>query len=88
LCLGDYKNHQAETGRYLCNSFDDVIASGRGKEADVEEKMKLDMMLRKLDHYKTRFTEHFKAITFAQKKKLEIQTQIKNCIELNSKYGP
>jgi hypothetical protein len=28
LCLGDYKNHQAETGRYLCNSFDDVVASG------------------------------------------------------------
>jgi hypothetical protein len=65
-----------------------VIASGRGKESDVEEKMKLDMMLRKLDHYKTRFTEHFRAITFAQKKKSEIQTQIKNCIELNSKYGP
>lgn len=65
-----------------------MIASGRGKESDVEEKMKLDMMLRKLDHYKTRFTEHFRAITFAQKKKSEIQTQIKNCIELNSKYGP
>ena len=28
LCLGDYKKHSAETGRYLCNSFEDVIASG------------------------------------------------------------
>jgi hypothetical protein len=54
----------------------------------MEEKMKLDLMLRKLDHYKTRFTEHFRAITFAQKKKQEIQTQIKNCMELNNKYGP
>lgn len=50
--------------------------------------MKLDLMLRKLDHYKTRFTEHYRAITFAEKKKQEIQTQIKNCIELNNKYSP
>lgn len=28
LCMGDYKQHQAETGRGLCNSFDDVVASG------------------------------------------------------------
>ena len=46
------------------------------------------MMLRKLDHYKTRFTEHYKAIAFASKKKQEIQTQITNCVELNCKYGP
>ena len=82
LCLGDYRNHSAETGRGLCNSFDDVVASGvsisflyklfikyicvqRGKQEDIEEKMKLDMMLRKLDHYRTRYTEHFKAIAFA-----------------------
>jgi ariadne-1 len=24
LCMGDYKKHTAETGRSLCNSFDDV----------------------------------------------------------------
>lgn len=36
--------------------------------------MKLDMILRKMDHYKTRFTEHYRAIGFAQKKKQEIQT--------------
>lgn len=46
------------------------------------------MMLRKLDHYKTRFTEHYKAINFAQKKKQEIQNQINECIGLNNKYGP
>ena len=88
LCLGDYRNHSAETGRGLCNSFEDVVASGRGKAEDQEEKMKLDMMLRKLDHYKTRFTEHFRAIEFSKKKKQEIITQIRNCIELNHKYGP
>lgn len=64
------------------------MAVGRGKSEDMEEKMKLDFMLKKLDHYKTRYTEHYKAISFAQKKKSEIQNQIKNCIELNNKYGP
>jgi len=23
--MGDYRQHQAETGKYLCNSFDDVV---------------------------------------------------------------
>ena len=50
--------------------------------------MKLDMMLRKLSHYSTRFLEHQKAIDFAKKKKQEITTQIKNCLELSGKYGP
>ena len=99
LCLGDYRNHTSETGRSLCNSFEDVVASGvshfrffnlyqRGKNEDLEEKQRLDMMLRKLDHYKTRYTEHYNAIRFAQKKKQEIQIQIQKCLELNQKYGP
>jgi hypothetical protein len=29
------------------------------------EKNNLERMLRKLDHYKTRFLEHYKAIAFA-----------------------
>jgi hypothetical protein len=58
LCLGDYKKHTAETGRGLCNSFDDVVASGRGQQSDQEERLKLDMMLKKLEHYQTRFIEH------------------------------
>ena len=28
LCSGDYTLHTAETGRSLCNSFDDVVAAG------------------------------------------------------------
>jgi hypothetical protein len=58
------------------------------KKDDMEEKQELDMMLRKLEHYQTRFMEHFKAIAFAQKKKKEITLQIKNGLELNNKYGP
>jgi len=29
LCMGDYINHTAETGKNLCNSFEDVKLSGR-----------------------------------------------------------
>ena len=29
LCMGDYKNHNAETGKNLCGSFEDVKKLGR-----------------------------------------------------------
>jgi hypothetical protein len=48
----------------------------------------LDYQLRKIDHYKTRFLEHFKAVEFAKKKKVDIQHQIVQCMELSSQYGP
>ncbi len=46
------------------------------------------MLLKKLDHYKTRFLEHFKAIQFAQKKKVDIKLQIDKGLQLTDKYGP
>jgi hypothetical protein len=36
--MGDYRNHSAETGRSLCNSFADVVASKRDKGNEIEEK--------------------------------------------------
>lgn len=42
----------------------------------------MELQLKKLAHYQTRFTEHFKAIAFAQKKKKEIQTQVHECLNL------
>ena len=36
--MGDYKNHKSETGRYICNSYDDVVASKRHKGDEMEEK--------------------------------------------------
>jgi hypothetical protein len=35
----------------------------------VEDKAKLERMLRKLDHYKTRFLEHKRAIKFAKERR-------------------
>jgi hypothetical protein len=40
------------------------------------------------DHYSTRFTEHFKAIAFAQRKKAEISNQIFEFLAINQfKYS-
>jgi len=50
--------------------------------------MLLEMKLKKLEHYTTRYTEHFKSIAFSQKKKIEIQNQVKTCLEMTNKYGP
>jgi hypothetical protein len=36
------------------------------------DKMTLDRMLRKLDHFKTRYLEHFKSISIAEKRKKDI----------------
>jgi hypothetical protein len=32
--MGDYRNHASETGRSLCNSFDDVKRAGREKQVE------------------------------------------------------
>jgi hypothetical protein len=40
------------------------------------------------DHYSTRFTEHFKAIAFAQRKKVQISNQIYEFLAINQfKYS-
>lgn len=54
--MGDYRNHQKETGSYLCNSFEDVKKIGRAKEMD--DVAMIERELKRLDHYKTRFIEH------------------------------
>jgi hypothetical protein len=49
--MGDYKKHQAETGKYLCNSFADVIELKRDKTSDFEEKQMIELQQRKLEHF-------------------------------------
>lgn len=56
LCLGDYKKHSAETGAYLCNSWEDVKKFGRAKEdGDV---FRLEQELKRVAFYSTRYMEH------------------------------
>ena len=56
LCLGDYKNHSAETGKGLCNSWNDVIAAGRGK--DVDDFNMLEREMKKVEHFSNRYFAH------------------------------
>ena len=56
LCLGDYRNHQNETGSYLCNSWEDVKRIGRAK--DDEDLFKLEQELKRVAFYSTRYIEH------------------------------
>ena len=53
-----------------------MVASKRANGSQEEEKQKLEQIIRKLGHFRTRYTEHYKAIGFAQKKKVEIQNQV------------
>ena len=50
--------------------------------------MALDRMLRKLDHFKTRYMEHYKSIVIAEKRKKDIQEQIGSCVKLSTKLNP
>ena len=85
--MGDYRNHSAETGKYLCNSFDDVVAIKRDNNQEIAEKQRIELMKRKLDHFQTRYMEHYKAISFAIAKKQQIKDQIDEFTKLQSQYA-
>ena len=86
LCMGDYRNHQAETGRYLGNSFEDVKAAGR-ETKDMTDAAKIERELKRLDHYKTRYIEHFKSINISEKAATTMLNQITTAIEVNPDYS-
>ena len=44
--------------------------------------------MKRLDHYKTRYIEHFKSINFSIKAKNLILEQINTAMELNPKFMP
>jgi hypothetical protein len=66
--MGDYRNHQKETGRFLCNSYDDVVKSGRETK---EEKDREDLRaeLAKVEFYSTRYLNHFNSVKFGLSKR-------------------
>jgi len=57
LCMGDYKKHQSETGKGLCNSYEDVKKLGR-ETKDMTDAAMIERELKRLEHYSTRFIEH------------------------------
>ena len=62
LCMGDYRKHSAETGRGLCNSFEDVKAAKRTNKGDIEDRLRIDRKMRKFAHYATRYKEHLNSV--------------------------
>jgi len=55
--MGDYKKHQSETGKGLCNSYEDVKKLGR-ETKDMTDAAMIERELKRLEHYSTRFIEH------------------------------
>ena len=76
LCMGDYRNHQAETGIYLCNTFSDVQKLNRAKEGEMKERSRLDLKLRKFIHYATRYKEHLKSVDLDKKRGEQLRSQV------------
>ena len=85
LCLGDYRNHQSETGSYLCNSWEDVKRIGRAK--DDEDLFKLEQELKRVAFYSTRYIEHQKSTKFAEKKVEEIKNLIGRCCDAQPQFA-
>jgi rubrerythrin len=74
--MGDYKNHSAETGIGLCNSFADLKKANRAKEGEMRERSRLDLKMRKFVHYATRYKEHLSAVNLDHKRGEQLITQI------------
>ena len=85
--MGDYRNHSAETGKGLCNSFEDVKAAGRqtSEMTDVETAAR---QLKRMEHYGMRFVEHQKSIKHAERAQNLIKMQIAQALETNIKHSP
>lgn len=50
--------------------------------------MNADLLLKKLEHYSTRYAEHMRSLEFAKKKRKDIKEQVNSLLELTPKYGP
>lgn len=52
----------------MCNSFDDALKAGRVKKENLDKKALEGLMLKKLEHYSTRYNEHLRSLKFAIKR--------------------
>ena len=86
LCLGDYRNHSAETGRSLCNSYEDVKKAGR-ETKDITDAVKIERELKRLDHYKTRYFEHLRSVDLSKNSLKNTENLISEALEKNPNYN-
>ena len=91
LCLGDYRKHQEETGKYLCATFEDVKAAGRDAGEMEKEEMDREMAereLKRFEHYSTRYIEHQRSVHFSALHLKSTETTIENLCRGNSEMDP
>ena len=56
LCLRDYRKYTKETGKGLCNTYEDVFKLRRAGEQNYLKRILFEM--KKLEQYYKYFTEH------------------------------
>lgn len=87
LCMGDYKTHSSETGRGLCESFEDVQKAGRVKTKEMSDKVAIEHEMKRMEFYSGRYINHQNAVKFGENKLNEIQTQIDVVCNTQKRYG-
>ena len=88
LCLGDYRNHQKETGRGLCNSYEDVVKAGRAEKQEISNAEMIEREMKRLEFYSDRYNQHQGSIQFAKKKLEDIKKEIDFVCEANPRINP
>jgi len=59
MCMGDFKNHEKETGIFLCSTYANVVKIGRGSVLKDQEKNEgLARELQMINYFSTRYQEH------------------------------
>lgn len=77
LCMGPWSEHGQNTGGYYkCNKFTDKRNKGEYNNVR-DEKMKSQVQLQRYQMYIERFIEHKKALKYAQKKRKELLSIVK-----------
>jgi hypothetical protein len=60
--MGNYRNHTAETGMGLCNSFEQVQKLGRAEVLD--DMQQLEFELKRFEHYSQLYINHQNSVKF------------------------
>lgn len=83
--MGNYQKHQAETGTYLCSSYEQVKKFGRaGEETDTA---KLELELQRFEFYSQRYINHQNSVKFGREKLEKIKEQITHLCKTQFRYG-
>ena len=83
--MGDYRNHQSETGAGLCNSFEMVVKLGRAELGDDLQQLELELKL--FEHYSQLYINHQNSVKFGKEKLRQIRHEIDILCSQQKLYG-